>query len=133
MLAYFDVHLAGFSATTRAGPPRPPSRLMPRGNAVSIGSVDSGQSMVRVASTASLLSFHNTRVQASANCEAASTIAVAASAPYKNLCFNMFGLQMTADDLSLRRMAASDMRADPRAASKLVNGDVRRPNKIAAS
>jgi hypothetical protein len=47
MLPYFDVHFARLSATATAPPMRPPSRLMPRGNIVMMGSVDSGQSMVR--------------------------------------------------------------------------------------
>jgi len=85
MLPYFDVHFARLSATATAPPMRPPSRLMPRGNIVMMGSVDSGQSMVRPATTASLLSFHNTRVQASASGAAASTMTAAAIAPHRPL------------------------------------------------
>ena len=54
----------GFSFTTTSDPARPPSRFMPRGKTVRTGSVDSGQSMVRPTTTASLLSFHKMREQA---------------------------------------------------------------------
>lgn len=51
-LPYFEVQVAGFSATTVSGPAMPPLRIMPRGKSVSTGSVLSGQSMVRLVITA---------------------------------------------------------------------------------
>src|SRR5271156_4357217 len=56
---------------------------MPRGNTMMIGSVDSGQSMVRLTSTASLLLFHRIRVQASEDCQAMAK-SVTNSAKLKN-------------------------------------------------
>jgi len=75
-----DAQRAGLSATATCGPARPPSRFIPRGSMVSIGSVDSGQSIVRPTTTASLLLFHRTRVQASATGAAARMAPAAAAA-----------------------------------------------------
>src|SRR6185312_5085913 len=65
-LPYFEVHFAGLSLTISSVPTRPPSWADPRGKTVSVGSVDSGQSIVRLLTTASLLVFHKTRVHAAA-------------------------------------------------------------------
>jgi len=101
-LPYLDVQRAGLSGTATCGPARPPSRLIPRGSKVRIGWVDSGQSIVRPTTTASLLVFHRTRVQASAICGAANMRPAAAAATIAILksridlavgsCFGMLGL-----------------------------------------
>ncbi len=79
MLPYFEVHVAGFSATTTSGPALLPVRAMPRGKTMSLGSVLSGQSMVRPLMTASPLSFQSTRVHATASARERATIAPAAT------------------------------------------------------
>jgi hypothetical protein len=61
---------------------------MPRGSMVRIGSVDSGQSMVRPTTTASLLLFQSTRVQASAMRGAARIAPAAAAATRAALRLN---------------------------------------------
>ncbi len=52
-LPCFERQRNGWSAITCPPPNRPPSRSMPAGSAVMIGSVDSGQSIVRPTTTAS--------------------------------------------------------------------------------
>src|SRR5690348_2323809 len=81
-LPYFATHFAEFSFTTRSGPCaiRPPSCLVPRGNTTSFGSVLSGQSIVRLTNTPSLLPFQRMRVQASEFCESNASTAAPASA-----------------------------------------------------
>src|SRR6266496_1059349 len=80
-LPYFDVHLAGLSLTTTSVPTWPPSRFMPRGRTVRIGSVDSGQSIVRATTTARLLLFHRIREQPSARCKGTSPRPMAINKP----------------------------------------------------
>jgi hypothetical protein len=64
---------------------------MPRGKTVKIGSVDSGQSIVRPARTASLLSFQRALVQAAASCGAARTMAPSVTKPQTALALDMAG------------------------------------------